>query len=79
MSNVQINKGVVTLLMPHPKSVAATLPALGSYVDVIAAAVKKAASSEGGIVAMEGWHVRFMLERHGLQVRHHCVNMLSTR
>lgn len=79
MSNVQISKGVVTLLMPHPKLVAATLPALGSYVDVIAAAVKKATSSEGGTVAMEGWHVRFMLERHGLQVKYYCVNMLRTR
>ena len=79
MSNVQISKGVVTLLMPHPKSVAATFPALGSYVDVFAAAVNKAASSEGGTVTMEGWHARFMLERHGLQVRHTCVNMPITR
>lgn len=79
VSDVQISKGVVTLLMPHPKSVAATLPALGSYVDVIAAAVKKATSNNGGTVALEGWHARFTLERHGLQVKYYCVKMLTTR
>lgn len=81
VSYVQISKGVVTLLMPHPKSASATLPALGSYVDVISAAVKKATSTKGGTVTMEGWHARFMLERHGLKVKYFTVlysdNMLS--
>lgn len=59
--------------MPHPKAAAAPSSFSGSYVDVVLTAVMKANSSGDGKVAMDGWHARFMLERHGLQVQCYCI------
>lgn len=80
MSNVSLSQGVVTLLLPHPGSLAATsssTPGSELYAKAIAGAVKAARASKkaagGGArskeeAAMDGWHCRFQLERHGLQV-----------
>lgn len=82
MSNVSLSQGVVTLLLPHPGSLTAassSTPGSELYAKAIARAVKaaranKQAAGGGGRrknkeeAAMDGWHCRFQLERHGLQV-----------
>lgn len=68
MSDVQISMGTVTLLLPHPKMIAAPSPGVDVYGEVVAEAAKKATSRKDGKAVMEGWHARFTLERHGLQV-----------
>lgn len=79
VSNVSLALGVVTLLLPHPGALAASTAAtVGSelYTKVVAEAVERARASKreaGGRRAPEqaplhGWHCRFQLERHGLQV-----------
>ncbi|CAM9639743.1 unnamed protein product [Ectocarpus sp. 4 AP-2014] len=90
VSNVSLSQGVVTLLFPHPGSLtAASSLTAGSelYAKTIARAVKAARASKqaaggGGRrknkeeTAMDGWHCRFQLERHGLQFIHHALNRL---
>lgn len=76
---MSLSLGVVTLLLPHPGTLTATTAAtVGSelYAKAIAEAVERARASKreaGGRRAAEevplyGWHCRFQLERHGLQV-----------
>lgn len=83
VSNVSLTQGVVTLLLPHPGALTASTAAatVGSerYAKVIADAVERARASkeeeEGKgnrrapeVAPLHGWHCRFQLERHGLQV-----------
>lgn len=84
MSDVQINVGSVTLLLPHPKSVAAAPPAtnnpgMQSYGRAIKDAMETVSDRSRSTVSrvsrvagckavLPGWHARFKLERHGLQV-----------
>ncbi|CAM9827984.1 unnamed protein product, partial [Ectocarpus fasciculatus] len=88
VSNVSLSQGVVTLLLPHPGSLAATsssTPGSELYAKAIAGAVKAARASKKAAgrgarskeeAAMDGWHCRFQLERHGLQFIHYSLNRL---
>ncbi|CAN0146866.1 unnamed protein product [Ectocarpus sp. 6 AP-2014] len=91
VSNVSLSQGVVTLLLPHPSSLTAassSTPGSELYAKTIARAVKaarasaQAAGGGGGRrknkeeAAMDGWHCRFQLERHGLQFIHYALNRL---
>lgn len=71
VSDVAINLGTVTVLLPHPMVVSPTSPGVASYTEAIANAVKKARSTparDQAKAGLEGWHARFQLQRHGLQV-----------
>ena len=78
----------MTLLLPHPGTLtASTAATVGSerYAKVIADAVERARAGKEEEAAkgkrraaeeapLHGWHCRFQLERHGLQVRRFAWN-----
>lgn len=88
VSNVSLTQGLVTLLLPHPGTLtASTAATVGSerYAKVIADAVERARAGKEEEAAkgkrraaeeapLHGWHCRFQLERHGLQVRRFAWN-----
>lgn len=76
VSDVRLSDGMVTLLLPHPRlshaspGTGPTMEANDSYSKVIAEVLNCPPSSENARkkFTLNGWHARFKLERHGLQV-----------
>lgn len=62
MSDVRLSDGVVTLLLPPRGS------SEGQHGQAYDALMSQALGVEAGAARLTGWHARFCLQRHGLQV-----------
>lgn len=70
---MNINIGKITILLPHPGAVSSALggtPLTQCYSEAIASAVSKCRAQNHHKEKHKcgGWHARFKLQRHGLQV-----------
>lgn len=75
VTHVNINMGKITMLLPHPGAVVSALgstPLTQCYGEAMASVVSKCRAQNHHKEKHKcgGWHARFKLQRHGLQVNH---------